>query len=97
MLIFPLPSGRLFWAPLFSGGFFRTLITAWRLCASLSPPSIFFLRGSSGKKSGAAPDPGAEAPWKQWILWGVLILAVAVLSAMAYFMSKSLMRKDVIQ
>jgi hypothetical protein len=37
--------------------------------------------------------PDQEPAWKRWILWGALILAVGVLSAMAYYMTK-LMRKQ---
>ena len=39
------------------------------------------------------PAQGDPAPWKQILLWSVLILAVAVLSLMAYLMARSMRKK----
>jgi hypothetical protein len=38
--------------------------------------------------------PAKEPAWKQWILWASLILAVAALSAMAYYMAKSMRKQN---
>jgi hypothetical protein len=38
-------------------------------------------------------DSGSAAPWKEAILWTVLVLAVAVLSTMAFFMARSMRKK----
>jgi hypothetical protein len=40
-----------------------------------------------------AEEADAAAPWKEILLWSVLVLAVAVLSALAYFMARSMQKK----
>jgi hypothetical protein len=36
------------------------------------------------------PEAAAQRDYRQWILWGVLILAVLILSGLAWFMAKSM-------
>jgi hypothetical protein len=40
-----------------------------------------------------AEDEGGDAPWKEILLWSVLVLAVGVLSALACFMARSMWKK----